>query len=75
MFHRNISILFRLAVIICFLAVLTSAYAGEGKPIAVIEADTYDFGEVYEGTDIIANFIVKNTGDADLEILTVKTKK
>lgn len=75
MFQPNVSRLFRFVIIICFLAVLTSAHAAEAKPIAVIEADTYNFGEVYEGTDIISDFIIKNTGDADLEILTVKTKK
>jgi hypothetical protein len=75
MIHRNISSLFRFAFIVCFFAVFTSVHASEGQPVAVVEADTYDFGEVYEGTDIIFDFIVKNTGDADLEILTVKTKK
>lgn len=75
MFHRNVASLYRFVIIVCFFAVLTSAHAGGGKPIAVIEADTYNFGEVYERTDIISNFIVKNTGDADLEIQTVKTKK
>ncbi len=74
MFHRNVASLFRFVITVCFLAVLTSAHAGEGKPIAVIEADTYNFGEVYERTDVIYDFIIKNTGDVDLEIQTVKAK-
>ncbi len=74
MFYRNVSSLFRFVIIVCFLAVFTSAQAGEGNPIAVIEADTYNFGEVYERTDVTHDFIIKNTGNADLEIQTVKAK-
>ena len=75
MFHRNVFSLFLFVIVFSSFTLLSFAYAGKGGPIAVIEADTYDFGEVYEGTDIVSNFIVKNTGDADLEIQTVKTKK
>jgi hypothetical protein len=74
MFHRNVASLFRFVIIVCFFAVLTPVHAGEGKPIAVIEADTYDFGEVYERTDVIYDYIIKNTGDVDLEILSVRAK-
>ena len=75
MFHRNVSSLLLFVIAFCPFFLLSSAYAGGGTPIAVIEPETYDFGEVYEKTEIIANFIVKNTGDADLEIQAVKTKK
>lgn len=74
MFYRNISSLFQLAIIVCFLAVLTPAHAGNGQPVAVIEADSYNFGEIYEKTDVIYDFIIKNIGDADLEIQSVRAK-
>lgn len=75
MFQGKASRLFQFVIAVCFLVGLTLAHADETAPVAVIENRTYDFGEVYEKTDIIADFIIKNTGDADLEIQTVKTKK
>jgi len=72
MSHRSVSSLFRFIIAVCFFVVLTSAHAGEGKPVAVPQSDTYDFGEVLAGKDVIHDFIIKNTGDADLEIKDVK---
>jgi hypothetical protein len=75
MFQGKVSSLFQCALVVCFLVGLSPARADTGRPVAVIENSAYDFGEVYERTDIIADFIIKNIGDADLEIQTVKTKK
>ena len=41
-------------------------------PRAVIENEVYEFSAVYEGVDVIHDFIVQNKGDADLEITDVK---
>lgn len=65
--------LFRCVIAVCFFGIAASAHAAEGKPAAVAEVDSYDFGIVYEGADINHDFIIKNTGDAKLEIKTVKT--
>jgi hypothetical protein len=72
MFNQITVILFRTLIAICVVGLLTSAHATEGKPVAVVENDSYDFGFKFEGLDVIHDYIIKNTGDADLEILTVK---
>jgi len=46
--------------------------ADEGAPVAVVENGGFDFGSVYEGVDVIHDFIIQNKGDADLEITDVK---
>ncbi|MDA8404632.1 MAG: hypothetical protein M0Z56_10635 [Desulfobacteraceae bacterium] len=63
---------FQFIIAVCFFTVLTSARAGESKPVAVTLSDAYDFGEVFEGPDAIHEYIIKNTGDANLEIKNVK---
>jgi len=60
-------------IAICFFSILSSAHATEGKPVAVIEKDSFDFGSKFEGVEIIHDYIIKNTGDADLEIQSVKS--
>jgi len=73
MFHRVASSLFRFVIAVCFFSIVASAHATEGKPVAVIEVDSYDFGLAYEGKDVTHDFIIKNTGNANLEIKNVKT--
>lgn len=60
-------------IAICFFSMLSSAHATDGKPVAVVEKDSFDFGTRFEGVDIIQNYIIKNNGDADLKILSVKS--
>ena len=72
MSHRIIFSLFRFVIAVCFFGIAASAHAAESKPVAVIEAGTLDFGEVFEGTDVTHDFLIKNTGDADLKIQSVK---
>jgi hypothetical protein len=43
------------------------------KTRAVLPADSFDFGSVYEGNDVFHDFIVKNEGTSDLKILNVKS--
>ena len=42
-------------------------------PNAEIGAAVYDFGAVLEGTDVVHGFVIRNTGDAALEIKNVRT--
>jgi hypothetical protein len=61
----------QLIMAVCLFIIVTSTHANEGQPVAAVEIDSYDFGKIFDGTDIIHDFIVKNTGDADLEIQDV----
>lgn len=72
MFHRTVFRLYHFVAVVCFFAALASAAdASDVKPVAVVEA-AYDFGMAFEGSDVTHDFIVKNTGNADLEIQSVK---
>jgi hypothetical protein len=73
MSHRVVSSWFRFVIAVCFFGIAASAHAAGGKPVAVIEVDSYDFGLAYEGTDVTHDFIIKNKGNANLEIKNVKT--
>lgn len=44
----------------------------EKKPIAVIGEKTINLGEVLEGQDYNHSFVIRNTGAAELQILSVK---
>lgn len=71
--NRIILRVFKIIIAICFFSILSSAHATEGKPVAVVENDSYDFGIKFEGIDVVHDYIIKNNGDADLEIRSVKT--
>ncbi len=72
--NRRINRLLVLAALILVAAGMpAAAWAYEVAPVAVIESPSYDFGSVYEGIDVYHDFIVKNTGTADLEIQKVKS--
>lgn len=60
-------------VLFCISVTFVPAYAadGEGAPKAQLSKDVYDFGTIYEGPDVFQNIAVKNTGDADLEIIRI----
>ena len=67
---------FCLILLIVFISVigfLAPVQADEGAPVAVIENSSFDFGEIYDGTDVIHDFKIQNKGDADLEIKEVKS--
>ncbi len=73
MSKRIVFNLFRFVIAVCFLGIAASAQAGDGKPVAVMGIDSYDFGLAYEGNDVTHDFTIKNTGDVNLEIKAVKT--
>lgn len=70
--------MFRILTAFCLVAGICLAFgqaamAADTGPIAQMTEDTFDFGSIPAGQDILHDFIIKNTGDAPLEILTVKT--
>jgi hypothetical protein len=73
---KRISVmLLHVFIAICVIGTLSAVHAAEGaegSPKAFVEAETYNFGTKLEGTNIIHDFIIKNMGDADLVILSVK---
>lgn len=73
MSERAVCSLFRFVMTVCFFGIAASVHAGEGKPVAIAEMDSYNFGLAYEGSDVAHDFIIKNTGKADLVIQAVKT--
>lgn len=68
-YRRQFLLLSMVFALCCFAG---AAIAEEGKPVAFTETVVYNFGEVFEGAEISHDFIVKNAGDADLEIPKVK---
>jgi len=46
--------------------------ASENQPEIYIEKAKHDAGEVYEGSEIVHSFIVKNKGQGELRIARVK---
>ena len=68
-----------LLLLVCFLMAFPLAFAQQsqtaGKPKMVIEQATYDAGTMYRGGEknfIEHDFVIKNTGTANLEILKAK---
>ena len=60
-----------IAAVLVLLPLMPGAAAA--APNAEIEAAVHDFGTVLEGTDIVHGFVIRNTGDAALEIKNVRT--
>ncbi len=46
--------------------------AAAKQPRMVIDIPNYDAGEVWEGEDVVHTFIIKNKGDAQLNVTKVK---
>lgn len=70
--NRVVLIIFRAFIALFFITILASVHASESKPVAVV-IDSYDFGTEFEGVEINHDYIIKNKGDADLEIKSVKS--
>ena len=65
--------LVQVVIAISVMGAMTTVHAVEGVPSAFIEGISYDFGTALEGIDVIHEFTIKNKGDADLEIVKVKS--
>ncbi len=61
-----------LVVSFFIISMISHGISAEGVPVAVVENASFNFGSIYEGTDVIHDFIIQNKGDADLEIVDVK---
>jgi|AntAceMinimDraft_16_1070373.scaffolds.fasta_scaffold340065_1 hypothetical protein len=61
-----------LIVSISVIGFLAPVQADEGAPVAVVENGSFEFGAIYDGTDVIHDFKIQNKGDADLEIKEIK---
>ncbi len=57
-------------VLICIFLTASIVTAG---PVITVPLDQYDFGSVAEGTEVVRDFVIGNTGDAELVITHVKT--
>lgn len=57
----------------------TAAYGTETvpvkavAPVAIVAESTYTFSPVPEGTEVVHDFTIKNTGNAELRVEQVKT--
>jgi len=47
--------------------------AATGSPVAIVNERSFTFSPVPEGTDVVHDFVIKNTGTAPLKIEQVKT--
>ena len=66
-------IMMGLMILFCISMILSPVHAAEGAPKAVMTQDAYDFGTAYEGVNVYQDITIKNTGDADLEIIRIGT--
>ncbi len=57
-------------VLLCFLT--TIGFAQKNLPKLHIREKSVDIGEVFEGEDVVYDFVVRNMGSADLQILNVR---
>ncbi len=71
---KTIQILTGLIIVFCLVqsAWSQSVAAPAGKPLAVVDQPTYTFDPVPDGTHVSHAFVVKNSGDAVLNILDVR---
>ncbi|HMA85934.1 MAG TPA: hypothetical protein VKN73_09540 [Desulfosalsimonadaceae bacterium] len=60
-----------ISMLLCLLA--ASAMAAQAAPKALTPTESYQFGTVLEGNDVIHDFVIQNTGDAALDIKDVRT--
>jgi len=70
MFYRTF-LFFLKIIMITYLSALPALHADQGTPAAFLESSSFDFGQEYEGNEVIHDFVIKNNGLADLEIKNV----
>lgn len=67
---RKTAMSFAAAAIV--IALLFTASSGQDHPRFMVREKTAELGEFYEGVDIEYEFVVRNTGAAELHILGVR---
>lgn len=60
-------------ILIVGLSVVSYCGAEESQAEAVISNNVFEFKPVLDGTEVIHDFIIKNTGTATLEIEKIET--
>ena len=64
---------------VCLCCALVPAAAGaeiekkDGVPVAQVTQSSYTFPPVVDGTEVVHDFIMKNSGTAVLKIVKIKT--
>jgi hypothetical protein len=53
--------------------VLSPAAAGQAAPVASLPEKSFNFDPVVEGTEVVHDFVIQNTGNGDLKIHRVST--
>lgn len=66
-------IMMGLMALFCISIAVSPVHSADAAPKAVMAQDVYDFGIAYEGVDVFQDIVIKNTGDADLEIIRIGT--
>ncbi len=59
--------------LVASMAMAADAPDAKGVPVAVFDSMTYNFNPVVEGMTVVHDFVIKNSGTADLKIEKVKT--
>lgn len=59
--------------LVLFLTYLPATLYGSTEPISSILEKQYDFGQVADGTEVVHDFLIKNSGTGVLTITDVKT--
>jgi len=57
-------------LLIIFLLLVKASFAG-AAPFLDVSPQSFDFGEVAEGTPAMVTFVLRNSGDAELVIQSV----
>ena len=70
---RSLFFVFTMVFGICFFSLVSFVQISEAKPVAFVENKSHDFGTVFEGADVTYDYVIRNNGDSDLEILSVKS--
>jgi len=68
---KHLSLYIQIVICICIIGIHPSVSADQGTPAIVLEKSSFDFGNEFEGNEVIHDFVIKNSGTADLEITNV----
>ncbi len=71
--HFSIQKPFIIIQAVCFCIFLFYCQKSHAAPRLTIESIMYDFGNIYEGEEVLTNFTINNEGDTPLKILFVRS--
>lgn len=72
--HRRIFRAMAIALLVAVFCLPAGAFADEstGQPKVVVDNPEYDWGSAFAGKTIVHTFVIRNKGDAPLEIKGVR---